>query len=267
MSQSYYPLETSPILTELQWSKIAKHWHGTGVLFGVMNNLEVYADSTGMQVKSKSGAAWIEGHYYESDTLEILPIGAADSVNPRIDRVVVRLDWTANTILLAVLQGTPAVSPSAPSLTQNSARWEIPLVQVRVDASVSTIAANKVTDEREDARKLALRHQPEWNILVLQNGWNGTGNGNAEPRYFKDEFGLVHLKGTIWGGATADWTIIATLPDGYKPYERLRFPTINSDTGTNTKAAYIVIETDGTVKIKNVQWADFLELNLPPFLV
>lgn len=269
MAQTYFPFDSGAgaSITESQWQSMAKHWLGTGVIFGVMNNLEVYGDSTGMQVKAKSGAAWIEGHYYQTDTLEILSIASADLTNPRVDRVVVRLDWTANTALLAVLQGTPAVSPVAPALTQNSSRWEIPIAQVRVNASVSTIVAGDVTDERIDAQKLAKKAQEGWSVLVLQNGWNGTGNGDAEPRYFKDQFGMVHLKGTIWGGATADWTIIATLPVGYRPNERLRLPTHNSDSTTNSKSALIVVETDGTIKIKNVQYSNFLELNVPPFMV
>lgn len=265
MTQISYPFPSTQVATTDQWGAMAKHWLGTGVVFGEMNNMEVYADSTGMQVKARSGVAWIQGHYYQSDTLEIIPIASADSNNPRIDRVVLRKD--ANGILLAVLQGVPAVSPTAPTLTQNSARWEIPLVQVLVDANVQTIAANKVTDERQNAQKLAKKEQEGFSILVLQNGWNGVGNGFAEPRYFKDEFGMVHLKGTIWNGATADWTIIATLPVGYRPYERLRLPTHNADEGSNNKSALIVIEPDGTVKIKDVQYNSFLELNVAPFMV
>jgi len=48
---------------------------------------------------------------------EVLPVGAADAVNPRIDRVVVRLDLTNNErrAYLAVKQGVPAAEPVAPN--------------------------------------------------------------------------------------------------------------------------------------------------------
>lgn len=117
------------------------------------------------------------------------------------------------------------------------------------------------------ANLYAKKAQPGYNILVLQNGWNGTGNGDSEPRYFKDEFGRVQIKGEIWGGAIADWTIVATLPVGYKPYERLWFSVTNSDGGTSTKAVYVVIETDGTIKTKNLAWNNRLSLNIPAFMV
>ncbi|MES2405559.1 MAG: hypothetical protein V4567_14660, partial [Pseudomonadota bacterium] len=50
--------------------------------------------------------------------------------NPRIDRVVLRADFVNNNIVLDVLQGTPAVSPAAPALTQNTSIWEISLAQM-----------------------------------------------------------------------------------------------------------------------------------------
>ncbi|MEJ5222856.1 MAG: hypothetical protein WHV44_00250 [Anaerolineales bacterium] len=150
MAQSYFPFDTGAgsTVTEAQWSKMARFWRNDGVLYDALNRLEVYADSTGMQVKVRSGAAWIKGHYFESDAQETLPISAAHATLNRIDRVVVRLNWTTNTIALAVLTGTPASTPTAPALTQSSTIWEISLAQVYVGAAVSTIAAGNVTDER-----------------------------------------------------------------------------------------------------------------------
>jgi hypothetical protein len=133
---------------EADWAKMARLWLTTGVVSGELNSLAAYADSTGMQVKVPTGRAWIEGFYYENDAIKTLAISAADPSNPRIDRVVVRLDRTANTITAAVKTGTPAATPSAPALTQTSATWEIALAQVRVNAGVASIAAGDVTDER-----------------------------------------------------------------------------------------------------------------------
>lgn len=150
MTQTYFPFDSGQgaNTTEAMWTKMAQHWARTGILSGISENLSVYANSTGMQVKVKSGAAWIKGHYFESDAEETLAIGTADASNPRIDRVVIRLDWSANTITLAIIQGTPAATPAPPTLTQNSSRWEISLAQVRVNAGNLTIPAGNVTDER-----------------------------------------------------------------------------------------------------------------------
>jgi hypothetical protein len=150
MAQTYFPFDSGPgaNVQENQWSKMAQHWVGTGVLKTIMNELLVYADSTGMQVKVKSGAAYIKGHYYENDVEGSLAIASSTTL-PRIDRAILRCDWTTNTIQLAVLQGTPSITPVAPNLTQTTSRWEISLAQIAVGASVSTISAASVTDERD----------------------------------------------------------------------------------------------------------------------
>lgn len=147
MVQKVFPLSQSPISTVEDWSKIAGSWAATGVIRSILNELQVYADSTGMQVKVKSGAAFIKGIYFEETDETILPIGAANT-NPRIDRVVVRLDFATEVAQFAILQGVAAVTPIAPEPTQNSNRWEIPLAQITVDANAVTIASSKVSDDR-----------------------------------------------------------------------------------------------------------------------
>jgi hypothetical protein len=142
-------------ITEDQWRKMGDLWLKSGPVRGQLLDLQVFADSTGMQVKVRTGKAWIKGHYYENDAEKILAINAADPVNPRIDRVVLRATFAANTVGLAVLQGVPAGSPSPPAVTQSSAVHEISLAQVLVDAAAATIAAGKVTDERVFAGSIA----------------------------------------------------------------------------------------------------------------
>jgi hypothetical protein len=80
MTQSAYPLVNSPILNASQWSKMASNWLGSGVIKGALNSLQVYADSTGMQVKVKSGQAFVKGHFFESDSEVTLPIGVSDPI-------------------------------------------------------------------------------------------------------------------------------------------------------------------------------------------
>lgn len=225
MTQISYPFENSEALGELQWSKMMKHLLGTGVILNAQNNLGPYADSTGMNVKILSGEAWIRGHYYESDAQEVLSINTADVTNPRIDRIILRLDWTENNIRLAILQGTPAVSPVAPALTENTTRWEIPIAQVRVNAGVVTIAAGDITDERIFVKN-ANAPQTRWTDLVLLNGWtNYTSSNPAQWRI--NEFGYVQFKGAIRGPATSG--VVAVLPSQICPdYERI-LPYIYND--------------------------------------
>src|SRR4051812_30791513 len=124
--QVSYPFSSSPVLTDQQWSKLSQFWVNSGVVKGSLNELEVFGDSSGMQVKVSTGQAWIRGHFFESDNEETLPI-AASTTNPRIDFIIARCDWAQGNIRLAVLQGVPSVSPVPPVFTQNSARWEMPI--------------------------------------------------------------------------------------------------------------------------------------------
>jgi hypothetical protein len=157
MTQVSFPFDSSEGIGETEWTEMVQHFSDTGIMPKQLNELKVYADSSGMQVKVNSGVAFIKGNYYKSDAQETLPIGASNGSNPRIDRVILRVDWIENQTRLHVLQGVPAVSPVAPALTQNTGRWEISLAQIRVDAGVLTIASDKVTDERYMVEKFENR--------------------------------------------------------------------------------------------------------------
>lgn len=147
MAQSSWPFENIDT-SETQFSQWARNI-GEGVKTGALNELEVFADSSGMQVKVPSGQALVRGHYYQSTAQETLTVTAADLSNPRIDIVVVELDPSANSIVLKVIAGSPAVSPSPQPLVQTDAGvYQIKLAEVLIDAAATTIAAGKVTDTR-----------------------------------------------------------------------------------------------------------------------
>lgn len=243
MTQYSFPFDKTPIQKQSEWSKFARHWVGTGVL----SDLYVFADSTGMQVKANRGEASIKGHFYESDQEMVLPISTADATNPRIDRIVISLDWSLGLAQLAVLQGVPAVTPVAPAVTQNTAKWEIPLAQVRVNAGVTTIAADKITDERYFVRNANIT-QEAWKDLTLINSWVNYGGDQATAQYMKDELGFVHLKGLIKGGITSagDW-ICAAMPVGYRPKAEHMSSCATANGSTVTGDANLVVQTTGAI--------------------
>lgn len=152
MAQTYHPFDAGAgaNIVEAQWRAMARHWvhGGSGVLATELNKLSTIGDSTGMQVKVDTGRAWVAGHFYENDAQLTLAISSNASGNPRIDRVVIRADFTANTIAATVITGTPAASPVAPAITQSTSVWDIPLAQVAAANGAVTIAAGNVTDER-----------------------------------------------------------------------------------------------------------------------
>jgi hypothetical protein len=245
MTQSAYPLVNSPILNASQWSKMASNWLGSGVIKGALNSLLVYADSTGMQVKVKSGQAFIRGHFFESDSEVTLPIGVSDPSLARIDRVIVRVDWTANSLQLAVLQGVASTVPSVPALTQNTSRWEIPLAQINLIANVSSISADSVTDDRFIVKNANFQ-QENWVAPVFQNAWINYGNNYETAGYLKDELGFVTLKGMIYNGLLTKAAFI--LPAGYRPAEIVRFSAQAHD-GTNVVHASVEIKPTGNVDV------------------
>lgn len=152
MTLHYFPFSDADV-NEAEWIEMARLWLGTGVIKTYnsaidLNLLEVYGDSSGMQVKVKTGCAWIDGHFVRNDAEATLAIGAAHATLIRWDRVVLRVDRSANTIVLAILAGTPSGSPAVPALTQNSTVYEISLAYVVVGAAVSTITSGNVNDER-----------------------------------------------------------------------------------------------------------------------
>ncbi len=136
-------------VTESTWRKMMKHaGKPSGVLRGFDSWLEVFGDSSGMQVKVPTGQVWIEGHWGAITSTKTVPLTTAHATLGRLDRVVARADFVNNRIELDVLAGTPNASPVLPSLTQNTSIWEISLAQVAVAAATGTISAGNVTDKR-----------------------------------------------------------------------------------------------------------------------
>jgi len=148
MTQTSYPFDNTDT-TEAQYSQLFRRLQYTGIWGDPSTTaLKTFGDSSGMQVKVPAGFGLVRGHFYSSTAQETLAIGAS-STNPRIDLIVLRLDPTANTIVLAVKAGTAASTPVAPTLTQSDVDvYEVAIAQVNIAANATTIAAGNVTDLR-----------------------------------------------------------------------------------------------------------------------
>ena len=182
MAQTSWPFESADT-TEGQFSQLFRRLQTSGVSGSPSTtDLKVVGDSTGMQVKVAAGFAIVRGHAYYNSAEVTMTIGAAAST-PRIDLIVLKLDPTANSIVLAVKAGTASATPAAPTLTQtDEGVWEMPIGQVAVGASVTTISAGNVTDVRPfvgtsfgrwttATRPVALTYAP---LLVGTAGFNTT---------------------------------------------------------------------------------------------
>lgn len=149
MTINYYFFDSAPIY-QADWSKTIGKALQDGVLCGVYNDLYVYGDASGMQVKVKSGAMHIKGHYYFSDAEQVLAIGAAPGTvgQSRYDLVVGEVNWTTKAMSIKVVQGTASSTPVMPSLTKSSTIWQTPIGMVQVAYGDTNVAANKVHDYR-----------------------------------------------------------------------------------------------------------------------
>lgn len=145
MAQTSFPFENVDT-TETQFSQMFRNLNAgvNGTPAGT--ELKVTA-GTGLAVSVAAGQAMVRGHYYISTAAEALTLTAANGSNPRIDAIVLTLDPTANSIILAKVDGTPAASPVAPTLTQTDAGvYQYLLATVLVPAAATV--PSTITDTR-----------------------------------------------------------------------------------------------------------------------
>ena len=97
-------------------------------------------------VAVNTGGALVDGKpYYNSASVDVNIPSASGGGNTRIDRVVLRAGWAAQTVRITRIAGTDAASPTAPAMTQTpGTTYDISLCTVLVD----TAGAVTVTDAR-----------------------------------------------------------------------------------------------------------------------
>ncbi len=151
--ESYFfggPEGAVPEYNQSDLSGFFKRLLSDGVFPDIANELEVVeTDPTALAIRINTGEGFIQGFGYRNKSYLTKSLAAADPTNPRIDRIVLRLDTTTNFKISAeVLTGTPAGSPAAPALTQTSSIYEISLAQVLVGNGATSVNNSKITDER-----------------------------------------------------------------------------------------------------------------------
>ena len=120
-----------------------------GVLRSANDDLKPTAN--GLSVNIGVGRAWIEGHWYKNDNIYNIVVPTPPTANPRIDRVVLRLDKTdalnGRKIELDYITGTAAASPVAPAPMDDDNYKDIVLCDVYVGVNATSVT---VTDKRAD---------------------------------------------------------------------------------------------------------------------
>lgn len=92
------------------------------------------------------GGAIVDGIPYDNNAnVDVSIPSAVGQGNTRIDRIVLRADWTAQTVRITRIPGVDAASPTPPAITQSSGViYDVTLYQALVDTSGSV----SLTDER-----------------------------------------------------------------------------------------------------------------------
>lgn len=255
MAQTSWPFESIDT-SETQFSQWARNI-GEGVIQNAGLELEPYADGSGMNVKVKSGQALVRGHYYNSTAEETLTITTADASLPRIDVVALRLDPTANTIVLVVLEGTPNASPVAPSLEQtDGAVYEVALAEVAVAAAAVAISSGDVTDARTfNATVADLEGRVTTNeadIAALESDVTGLEATKAEltPSVNAKTGAYTLVLGDRGEFVTCDGTFTITVPGSvFSAGDRVDFVNIGSGTITFAGSGVTLSSKDSKVTI------------------
>ena len=90
--------------------------------------------------------------------------------------------------------------------------------------------------------------QEDWEAPTLTNSWsNATGTPTLTPAgYYKDSLGVVHLRGSLTGGAVG--TTLFTLPSGYRPEFRHQIGIATRDS-SSVIFGKVDVYADGSVQL------------------
>lgn len=103
----------------------------------------------------QAGVGLINGATSYDDSATTISLDKADTVLPRIDTIVLRLNDNTDyrRIYLDKITGTPATTPAAPALTQSDSIYDLGLANVYVAANVTVISQSNITDTRADSTR------------------------------------------------------------------------------------------------------------------
>ena len=101
-----------------------------------------------------TGKAWIDGHYFISDTLHTIDLSSyVDESLNRYVAIGIYCDRSTRTCGIRVLAGTAANDPVIPTFTNNNVTTYLTLAAVRLRAGATELTAEDVLDYRTDESK------------------------------------------------------------------------------------------------------------------
>jgi hypothetical protein len=207
MAEFSYPFDagSGAIVTEDDWSDMAKNWQDDGVVSDSLSPLALEVEALGElnTVYVNPGMAVIQGFMYRNTDVLPLSFSTNGSGNPRRDRVVLRLDRTTNVIQAVVKEGTPAASPVAPDVNTVYPIYEISLGWYQVAAS-SSITLTALQEKPYTSRRIRvsddLGTQPKGSIVYSP----------TDDTFHMIKSGSSVEIGSGGGGSQKSWTLRKT---------------------------------------------------------
>lgn len=260
---------------ETGWNYV--HTAHNGVLDNIMNRLAAAAStSTARGVEVSSGVALHGGFFLENDATETVVSSENTSGSPRIDRLVARVDTSANAVTLTVIEGTPSNNPSPPSITGSDEplwRWRLEsgagsvsdlrseraFISGFVTHGARPVEPNTGHIHFEDGRTLQFDGS-QWEVLFSDSGWVNvpptTGHWNqhgSRPLRVRRLGKIVTLQGswnrgpTFSFSATGSFQQFSSIPAGFHPPVTIQFEMVALNTAVRSMQCQI--ETDGDLDL------------------
>ena len=104
----------TPLVYSLLQKKTLSRENGEGIIRNFLNTLNVSGSVGGITVNT--GGALVEGTFYINSS-QVTKSMATPVSNPRIDRIILRKDYLAQTIRIEMLTGTENAKPVAPDVS------------------------------------------------------------------------------------------------------------------------------------------------------
>lgn len=190
-----------------------------------------------MSVNVAAGGAFIRGtqstvqgaYHLANDASVNVAISAADATNPRRDLVIAQVrdayySGSTKDARITVVTGTPAASPSDPSLS--SYPNALVLARVAVAATVTSITTANITDLRTYARNA-------WNSPWGVVGYASTTSSSSGT-----------TSATDWSGLSVTWTAVSG-----RVYRTTAFGMVTSNNASGSDYADIVIANGSSTQL------------------
>lgn len=251
MAESSFPFEVSAgaagDVNEDGWTQMVRLFSATGVVGDPGSTaLQPFGDSSGMVVSVRAGRAMVRGEFYLNDATKTISIPANSSGSTRLDRIVLEVNPTANTVTAIRSAG----STSLPSLTQTDVgTYQMPLAKVTVPNGAVTITSGNVVDDRPHintdvipCRVVADVVAPRFGTLAaeLSTGqvkwWNGSAWKSLTDKVVGD--GLMLAAGSTV--VTTDSGGYATIPIPSGMGTVISMTAMNGDSDTYSTTAIIL---------------------------